>query len=402
MKKILFLFLVLCTPGFAFSQHQKVDTIRISSKIFNSNRKIKVALPEGYEDNPDKKYIVAYLFDAQSEDFFNFYKSTIDYLTKQGLIQPVILVGIASENRQYEFTPQAQTPQGLKKFAKSGGASLLAAHLKDEVMPLIKEKYRSRNYNIGMGHSLGGTFVTYSLFNAPELFNAAIAISPNLQYDELQVVRQFENLKNPKLLDHKYYYLAHGNGDAYEDSFKIGIKKVDSILQVKAFPGFRWKYKDFDNDSHGTTAMEGMFKGLIDVFRQFSLSDKQINAFYADDKKPFIDQVKDVYQAASDWSGLRLPVVDDLNTMGYNCYYANKKQEAVEVFQWGLTLYPENINLYDSIGEVLQLSGNKEEALKYYRKGITVIEKRKGTLETKKYNKLISGFEERIKSLGNL
>jgi predicted alpha/beta superfamily hydrolase len=200
-----FLFIMIFFSNAALAQHQQVDTLNISSKIFNATRKIKVALPEEYFDKPDNNYVVVYLFDSQSEDFFNFYRTTISYLSKQGYIKPAILVGIASENRQYEFTPAAQTTAGVKYFQKSGGAAMLAEHLQKEVVPAIAAKYRTINYNIGLGHSLGATFVTYCLLNNPQLFNAVIAVSPNYQYDNLQMVNKFDSLIIKAKPDHKSF-----------------------------------------------------------------------------------------------------------------------------------------------------------------------------------------------------
>jgi predicted alpha/beta superfamily hydrolase len=399
MRSLKLYVLLLFVFAHAFSKAQSIDTLSITSKVFNSTRKVMVALPSGYSSNPNGKYVVAYLFDSQSADFFNYYRSTIKYLTQQGYIQPLILVGIASENRQYEFTPIAQTPQGLKYFQKSGGAQLLARHLKEEVLPLIAQKYRSNGYNIGIGHSLGATFVTYCLLKAPELFNATIAVSPNYQYDDQQLVHKFDSLANSKILNHRYLYLTHGNGDAYEDEFKKGSNKIDSILEKRNITGLRWQFKSMDNDSHGTTAMEGIFKGLIALYRELTISDKQINAFYKDKQTPFVDHMKAYYQTASTWSGLKLPMVDDLNNIGYNCYYAGKNTEAIAVFKWALALYPDNINLYDSMGEIQMNTGNKTEALSYYTKGLAVIKQQQSIIDSKKYNSLTHRFEEQIKVL---
>src|ERR1700761_3207644 len=93
---------------------QTVDTLTIQSKIFNQTRKIKVVLPAGYgkysylHSNKEMQYTVAYLFDSQAESFFNFYKNTIGYLTSMGYthLHPLILVGISSADRQYEFLPK--------------------------------------------------------------------------------------------------------------------------------------------------------------------------------------------------------------------------------------------------------------------------------------------------------
>jgi predicted alpha/beta superfamily hydrolase len=288
---------------------QTVDTLTIQSKVFNETRKIKVLLPKGYgqyspdHPNKDREYMVAYLFDSQSESFFNFYKATINYLTEMGgqyvYLHPLIVVGISSPNRQYEFTPKAQTAEGLKSFAKSGGADLLATHLQEEVMPLINSKYHVTAYNIGIGHSLGATFVSYSMLKFPQLFNAGIAISPNFHYDQEQIVHKFDSLANATTLNHKFLYIAHGYRDATEERFRPSTEKVGSLLTKKNVPGLKWQVKAMDNDNHGLTGMEGIFKGLVAFNKEFTLSDSQIADFMNDKSKSFIDQFKEYYSTAS-------------------------------------------------------------------------------------------------------
>lgn len=401
MKKLrawITVFLVLqLMPG-----QSQTETLGITSKVFNETRKVKVALPQGYNDDPSRKYIVAWLFDAQSGDFFNYIKATIDYLTSQGYIKPLILIGIQSANRQYEFTPASQTAEGLKNFKKSGGASLLALHLKGEVLPEVQKKYRCEAYNIGIGHSLGGTFVTYCLLNFAEIFNASIIVSPNYHYDNEQLVHKFDSLANERILKNRFLYIAYGKGDTYEERFKPGTKKIDSLLHKKNIPGLRWLVKNLDNDDHGTTAAEGIFKGLIELYRQFTLPYTQFTTLLKDTTSPFINRIKQYYKTQSDWAGITLPMVNDANGMAYNCLYSDKPKEAVAILHWALSLYPENINLYDSMGEIQQTTGNNKEALEYYSKGLAIVERQKSRLENNTYQGLIKGFKERIRSVGDI
>jgi len=383
----------------AASGQSQTEIINIPSKVFNVVRKVKISLPKGYYNYPNRKYIVAYLFDAQSDAFFNFIKATIDYLTSDGYISPLILVGISSGNRQYELTPKAETKQGMSYFQKSGGADLLALNLKDEILPEIHKRYRCNSYTIGIGHSLGGTFLTYCLIKFPEIFNASIVISPNYHYDNEQMVHKFDSLTNLKTLSNKFLYIAYGKGDAYEEKFKPGTKKMDSLLIKKNIHGLKWQVKSLDNDSHGTTATEGIFKGLMALYKQFTLPYEQFLNYINDTAKPFIENVKGFYKVQSAWAGIQLPLVDDLNNIGYNCFYLNKKAEAAEVFEWALFMYRDDINLYDSMGEIQQSTGNNKEALHYYSKGLTIVEQQKSNLETKTYQKLMKGFQERIKSI---
>lgn len=382
---------------------QTVDTLTIKSAVFNKGRRVKVMLPKNYDKQPntDEKYIVAYLFDAQSDDFFNYYKATVNYLNQQGYLQPIILVGIASANRQFEFTAKAETEEGLKNYSKSGGADSLAIHLRDELIPAIQKKYRTNGYNVGIGHSLGGTFVTYALLKYPSVFNAAIAISPNYQYDKENMVQLFDNLANSKTLNHKFLYIAHGYGDRYEELFRPSSKKVEAMLTKKNIAGLHWVFKSMDNDSHAFTPMEGIFKGLVALNRQLILTDPKIEEFLADKKTPFIENVKEYYKSVSEWAGIQLPVADEINSHGYNLFYAKRFKESLDLFTWGISIHPHNINLYDSIAEIQNETGDKQASLKWYTAGLNEVKNQKQTLEPKRYDQLIAGFEKHIKEVSS-
>ena len=400
LKLYVTIVLICCTTA-GIAQTVTVDTLTIQSAVFNKARKIKVMLPFRYDQHPntDEKYMVAYLFDSQSDDFFNIYKHTVNMLALQGILQPLILIGIESGNRQFEFTAKAETDEGIKNYTKSGGADTLALHLKDEVIPAIQKKYRTNGYNVGIGHSLGATFVSYALLKHPTLFNAAIAISPNYQYDKERMVDQFDKLGNTQLLNHKFLYIAHGYGDATEEKFKPSTKKMESLLIKKNITGLRWEFKSMDNNSHATTALEGIFKGLIALNNQLNLSNEKIETFINDKRKPFIENIKDHYKTTSEWASIKLPIVNEINNAGYYLFYSKRNKEAIEMMAWGLSYYPHNINLYDSMAEIQLGLGDKQASLKYYTAGLNEVKNQKQTLEPKRYDQLIAGFEKHIKEV---
>jgi hypothetical protein len=94
-----------------------------------------------------------------------------------------------------------------------------------------------------------------------------------------------------------------------------------------------------------------------------------------------------------------LPTVDVINSKGYNCIYSDHKKDATAIFEWGLSIFPDDINLYDSMGEIQQQSGDKKSALAYYMKGMDVVKKQKTRFDNKTYENLLAGFDGRIKSL---
>lgn len=141
------------------------------------------------------------------------------------------------------------------------------------------------------------------------------------------------------------------------------------------------------------------YKGLVVFKGQLTLTDDQIDAFLTDTDKPFIENVKEHYNWASAWEGVKLPLVDELIHHGNNLFYAKRYQEAIDLFTWALSVYPRNLNLYDSMGEIQQGAGNKQTALKYYLAGLDEVENQQRILDNKEYDQLIAGFKRRIKAL---
>jgi Flp pilus assembly protein TadD len=66
------------------------------------------------------------------------------------------------------------------------------------------------------------------------------------------------------------------------------------------------------------------------------------------------------------------PVFDenDFNNLGYQLLQENRLESAVYVFETNVRLYPDSWNAWDSLGEILGKAGQKERAIKSYRKSL--------------------------------
>ena len=150
---------------------------------------------------------------------------------------------------------------------------------------------------------------------------------------------------------------------------------------------------------HHLNYIANTYKGLVVFKGDLTLKDEQIEAFLNDTHKSFIENVKEHYNWATACANVQVPLVDEVIHHGYNLFYAKRYQEAVDLFTWALSVYPRNLNLYDSMGEIQQGSGNKQTALKYYMAGLDEVENQERVLDSKEYDQLIAGFKRRIKAL---
>ncbi|MGH9903078.1 MAG: serine hydrolase, partial [Pyrinomonadaceae bacterium] len=60
----------------------------------------------------------------------------------------------------------------------------------------------------------------------------------------------------------------------------------------------------------------------------------------------------------------------ELNNLGYQLLGAKKMKEAVEIFKLNVEAYPQGFNTYDSLGEAYMVSGDKELAVKNYKRSL--------------------------------
>ncbi|MCB0683143.1 MAG: tetratricopeptide repeat protein, partial [Saprospiraceae bacterium] len=63
---------------------------------------------------------------------------------------------------------------------------------------------------------------------------------------------------------------------------------------------------------------------------------------------------------------------DQINQAGYQLLNGNRIQEAMFVFGLNTELFPGSANAWDSYGEVHWKAGQKEKAVEYYRKAISL------------------------------
>jgi predicted alpha/beta superfamily hydrolase/TolA-binding protein len=63
---------------------------------------------------------------------------------------------------------------------------------------------------------------------------------------------------------------------------------------------------------------------------------------------------------------------NEFNAMGYRLMGKGKIEEAIEVFELNVELYPDSANVYDSLAEAYMKSGDTQNAIKNYKKSLDI------------------------------
>ncbi len=205
------------------------------STFLPDDRNITVYVPPQYTEERKRSFPVFYLHDGQNLfDGRTSYipgetwkaHTTADQLARAGLIEPVILVGIANTGvrRVDEYTPTRDARHG------GGEGERYGRLLVEELKPLIDLRYHTlagpENTAVG-GSSLGGLISLWLGWQYPRVFGKLAVMSPSIWWDGASVLRVVDRAgERPKLKIWLDVGTAEGERNVQEtDALERALKK---------------------------------------------------------------------------------------------------------------------------------------------------------------------------------
>ena len=343
-----------------------VKQLTIKSNVLGEERVILVRTPAGYEAN-NVKYPVLYMTDGDAH--IGHTASTIDFLMRNGRVSDLIVVGVVNTDRTRDLTPvkaTAKTPTGELQFPTSGGADNFLKFFETELIPRIEKDYRVQPYRIFAGHSLGGLLAIHAMMTKPGLFNAYIAVSPSLQWENGEALKRVTEFLSKQKEMNVTLYTSIGNeagpiGECF-DSFKEALAKSN-------IKGFEWQAERLSDEDHGSVVLRSHYFGLRKVYEGWQAP--------RDPKDGSITgglQGADAhYKKLSEKFGYSIPVPENIvNQIGYQYLGEGKPDEAIAAFKANVERYPGSANVYDSLAEAYERGGRIDLAEPLYDKARTL------------------------------
>lgn len=339
-----------------------VKRFSLKSTVLGEDRIVLVRTPVGYETNKES-YPVLYMTDGDAH--LSHTAATIEFLTRNGRIPELIVVGITNTDRTRDLSPTKSTqknPAGELQFPTSGGADNFLKFFETELIPEIEKTYRVQPYRVLAGHSLGGLFTVHAMVSKPGLFNSYVAVSPSLQWEnQVTLKRAEEFLKNQKQLNVSLFTSLGNEPGAIGESFD-SFREVLAKTNIK---GFAWQAERMDDEDHGSVVLRSHYAGLRKVYEGWQgPRDLQSGAIIGGLKGADAH-----YAKLSERFGYKIPVPEALiNQMGYQLIFAGKPEEAIGVFKANVERYPNSANVYDSLAEAYERGGQLDLAEPLYEK----------------------------------
>lgn len=197
-------------------------------KLSALDRELTLYLPPSYHHS-DRCYPVAYVQDGG--DSFMDCLNYLEHLFKDGRLGELILVGIATENRNDEYTPWPAKSllEGRPPFGGRGREYV--DEVADRIKPYIDERYRTlpeAEHTGIIGASFGGLISMFAGYWRPDTFGRIGMLSASLWYEGvMEFIRGHEKLP-PGLR----VYMSVGQ---YEGAYKQGIQQFMTPSNLEAY-----------------------------------------------------------------------------------------------------------------------------------------------------------------------
>jgi len=353
--------LLIASAAIAQPAPGTIKRFSIKSTVLGEDRIILVRTPAGYETNK-VTYPVLYMTDGDGH--MGHTASTIEFLTQNGRIPDLIVVGVTNTDRTRDLTPAKSSDKNLAgelRFPTSGGADNFLKFFETELIPEIEKTYRVQPYRIFAGHSLGGLFAIHAMISKPGLFNSYIAVSPSLQWENSEALKRAADfLKNQK--EAKVTLFASiGNepGPIGED-----FDKFKDLLAKSNIKGFEWQAERMADEDHGSVVLRSHYFGLRKVYEGWQAPRDPNGAISGG-----LKGADEHYKKLSAKFGYSIPVPENvINQIGYQLIFDAKPEEAIAIFKTNVERYSASANVYDSLAEAYERGGRIDLAEPLYDK----------------------------------
>jgi uncharacterized protein len=233
----------------------------MNSAVLGEKRRITVYLPANYDKTP-QRYPVLYLLDGGANEDFHHVTGIVQVSVANGLMDPIILIGIENTERRRDMTGPTENPEDKKIAPRVGGSAHFRQFLKDELVPRIEKDFRGNGERTLLGESLAGLFVVETFFEEPGLFHRYISVSPSLWWNHgFLLGKAAERLKTLPVQGKTLYLTVGGKDD--------NTKETDTLAEAlrSAQPsGLTWYYEPLPDEAHATMLHAGALKALRKFF----------------------------------------------------------------------------------------------------------------------------------------
>lgn len=259
---------------------QGTETHLLYSEQLNQHYLIDVFLPEGYQPKESEhqfpKYPVIYVLNSRPNAVMAAMLRHVSEMSRE------IIIGIdfADEDGNpvdsfaaytRDLTPTADDDWAQASVVGPGGRAEDFFHfIENEVKPFINKTYNVNKYNQTLvGHSFGGLFGLYVLFNHSDSFKRYVIASPSLWWDDGVTFKFEEDYSNNHTNLTKKVFLSVGSKEfaGGPQGMIDNIQKMTEILRSRNYPDLELNFMMIEDETHESVVGISIQKGIEAVFQ---------------------------------------------------------------------------------------------------------------------------------------
>lgn len=237
------------------------QSFAMDSQILREERHVSVYLPDDYATS-SRRYPVLYLLDGGPKEDFHHITGIVQVSVANGLMEPIIVIGIENTERRRDMTGPTKNAEDLKIAPHVGESASFRRFLKNELVPRIEKDFRGNGERTLLGESLAGLFVVETFMEEPRLFQRYIAVSPSLWWNDGFINQNAAERLKTLPVQGTTFYLTVGGVD---DNTKATGAFAEA-LRVTQPMGLTWYYELLPEEAHATMLHAGALRALRKFF----------------------------------------------------------------------------------------------------------------------------------------
>ncbi len=353
MKNILTVFITVLCLGVLNAQtiYEEFQSVKLGT-----SRELKIQLPRNYEENPEKRYPLFIVFDG--DYLFEPVAGNVDYYSYWEDMPEAIVVGINQVNSRDEdnhYSDQTYFPveSGAKFFEFIGM----------ELIPYIEDTYRTANFRIAVGHGETANFINYFLFKKEPLFNAYMALSPDLAMSML------DNLPTrlSELEKKVFYYLATATNDI--KPLREDANVLNTRLSALENNNIIFSFNEFNGPTHYSLPAHAIPNALESIFFVFQpISKKEYTERILTLETSPVDYINEKYKMINELFNLEKQVlINDFKAIAAAIEKNKLYSEYEALGKLARKEYPDTLlgNYY--LGRFYEETGEPKKAMRTYK-----------------------------------
>ena len=352
-KPIIYLLFLIGSINFISAQvvYKTFESLKLGK-----TRELKIQLPRGYTSDKDKSYPLFIVLDG--DYLFEAVAGNVDYYSYWEDMPEAIVVGVNQFDDRFDDTMySAQNSLPIEK-----GAAFFE-FIGAELIPFIETTYRTGKFKVAIGHGETANFINYYLLKEQPLFQAYIAISPELAPKMITYLPE----RLAKIQTKTFYYLTTTQNDS--DSIRKMTEALNADVKVIENENLLYKYDTFEKPTHYSLPTHALPNALESIFHVFQpISKKEYQETILKLETSPVAYLQEKYQTINDLFGIEKPVlINDFKAISAAIEKTRKFEYYEELSKMAQKQYPKTLLGSYYVARFYEETGDPKKAMKTYQ-----------------------------------